>query len=118
EACATCARECERCLNAWIDRADLADCRRTCRECFTACVLCLADLRDDSPDLVSTCLSCTAACRLFAKECAEYDCEDCQRCAATCRRCVEECRKVVSSTQGSRFRDAGLPAESLQLSLA
>src|SRR5262249_21643854 len=98
EACATCARECERCLNAWIDQADLADCRRTCRECFSSCVLCLAALRDHSPDLDSTCLACAAACRLFAKECDEHDCEDCKRCAEASRRCLDECHNVVVSS--------------------
>src|SRR5262245_57958801 len=97
EACATCARECVRCLNARIDQADLADCRRTCRECFSACVLCLGDLRENSPNLVSTCLYCASACRRFAKECRDHDCEDCKRCAKECRCCAQECRKVVGS---------------------
>ena len=97
EDCATCARECVRCLNGWIDHAELADCRRTCRECFSACILCLGDLRENSPNLVSTCLSCASACRRFAKECRDHDCEDCQRCAKVCRRCAQECRKVVGS---------------------
>jgi hypothetical protein len=117
EACAACARECKRCLNAWIDHAELADCRRTCRECFSACVVCLADLRDDSPDLVLTYLYCAAACRLFANECGEYDREDCKRCAEACRRCAEECLDVVGSIPGSRFRDAAFAAQSPQASL-
>jgi len=97
EACAACARECVRCLNARIDQDELADCRRIWRECFCACVRCLADFRENSPDLVSTCLSCGSACRVLAKECREHECEECKRCAKVCRRCAQECRKVVGS---------------------
>jgi hypothetical protein len=108
EACATCARQCKRCLDAGIHEADLDDCVRICRECFLSCVLCLADLRDGSPDLILTCLACATTCGLCANECGTHLREACQRTASACRRCAEECRKVIASIQESWFSSAQL----------
>src|SRR5579883_2378317 len=69
-------------------------CEHACRECFDACILCLADLRDSPRRAVTSCLGCALACEHCADECGRYHGGLLQRCAEACRTCAELCREI------------------------
>jgi hypothetical protein len=101
-ACLDCAQACLRRQDSCGGYPGFVACRRACRECFDACVLCLADLRDDPRRAASSCLGCAIACDHCADECDRYPGGPFRRCAEACRICAELCREIATGAATAR----------------
>jgi hypothetical protein len=108
-----CASECLRCGDTCADDPELEDCERACRDCFAACVVWLADLRDGGRLCVGTRLACLLAREACAAKCDLHQGARFGECAAACRACADACRQMgnelASSNPGtiSRSHDVG-----------
>jgi hypothetical protein len=90
-ACAVACRESAEQLRGDHDKAQLAE---ICRDCADHCIICVADLRDNSPLLVHSSRMCAFACEICADECSKHQGEHIRRCEAACRASADECRAV------------------------
>jgi hypothetical protein len=97
-ACLDCAQASLHCEESCGDYPGFAACQQACRECFDACVLCLADLRDDPRRAGPSCLGCAIACDHCADECGRYAGGSFRPCAEVCRACAELCREIANRT--------------------
>jgi hypothetical protein len=101
DAGADCARECLRCANACAAYPDRSELEAVLRDCFTACVLWLADSYEDERSLRSSSLVCAVTCETCAIKCEQSEDESLWACASECRRCAEHCRRISNTDRRS-----------------
>jgi hypothetical protein len=87
-----CARACRRCADACAAYPDRSELESVLRDCFTSCVLWLADLYEDKRPLRRSRLVCALACESCAIACERSQDEIFRACARECRRCAQHCR--------------------------
>jgi hypothetical protein len=105
-SCLDCAQACLRCEKSCGGYPGFAPCQQACRECFDACVLCLADLRDDPRRAASSCLGCAIASEHCADACDQYQGDAFRRCAEACRACAKLCRTIAAGSALGRVARA------------
>jgi hypothetical protein len=89
-----CGRACLRCADACAGYPGWNELESVLRDCFTACVLWLADLYEQDLSLTSSALVCAVACETCAIKCEQSHDESLWDCASECRRCAELCRST------------------------
>jgi len=99
-ACLACMRKTLQCADTCCDHPELRSCERTCRKCFAACVLWLADLHEGIHERRRSRLACAYACELCADACDKHQGASYRECATAGRDCAEACRKAASRPNG------------------
>jgi hypothetical protein len=98
-----CARACLRCADACALHPERNELATVLRECFTACVLWLADVYEKNrvesssrSRVAVACLSLALASETCAIQCEGSGDESFWACASDCRRCAELCRRIMT----------------------
>lgn len=81
EVCLNCTVSCEFCLEDCIDKPNMAECVRLCRDCADLCSLCSRMIARGSQLYQQLCAICADFCETCANECDKYDSDRCRQCA-------------------------------------
>ncbi|MDB4896757.1 MAG: four-helix bundle copper-binding protein [Firmicutes bacterium] len=98
EACQQCEIECEHCVTACLEEADVAErthCIKMMRDCADICAQTARWMARDSHHAPNIVQLCADICEDSARHCAKFTEEHCRRCTEAMRKCADACSKMA-----------------------